>query len=88
MRLLCVPVLLHMVCIMEVSLTNTLQVHISAIIQLCIAFLLGSIRMKFDFKHIVRYVSYVHISTHMNVVWSSGSYDSIYMYRSMTAVHK
>ena len=53
-----------------------------------IAFLLGSIRMKFDFKQIVRYVSYVHISTHMNVVWSSGSYDNIYMYRSMTAVHK
>ena len=29
--------------IMEVALTNTLQVHLSAIIQLCIAFVLGSI---------------------------------------------
>ena len=38
--------------------------------------------MKFDFKQIARYVSYVHISTHMNMMWSSGSYDSIYMYRT------
>ena len=51
-------------------------------IQLCIAFVLGSIRMKFDFKQIVRYVSHVHISTHMNVVWSSGSYDNSHMYRT------
>ena len=70
---------------MEVSLTNT---FLQVCILLCITFVLGSIQMKFDFKQIARYVSYAHISTHMNMVWSSGSYDSIYMYRSMTAVHK